>query len=171
MFLFGSFDIFMLRHIYFEFTLKITLIWLSEVGIIRIERVSNIFIQKKWMFIFIIFITLLSGCERSNPDPLNDYNLTITNNSPLDLKSIVVTVEGNNDSKINSLIDNNIGYKDIAKFHMKNGKQSFKITINPKGNYSVSKEFSEKFNTEEIVEYQIIIESNEITIQKINNAQ
>jgi phosphotransferase system IIB component len=125
--------------------------------------VSNIFIRKKWLFVFIIFIILLSGCERNNPGRLNDYNLLITNNSPLDLKSIVVTVEENNDS---GLIDNDIGYKDIAKFHMKNGKQSFKITINPKENYSVSKEFSETFNTEEIVEYQIIIESNEITIQR-----
>ncbi|MGG3277884.1 hypothetical protein [Paenibacillus macerans] len=92
----------------------------------------------------------------------------ITNNSPLHLKSVVVTVKEKNGSEINSLIDNDIGYKDIAKFHIKNGKQLFKITINPKKGYSVSKEFSDTFNTKEIVDYQIIIESNEVTIQKVN---
>jgi hypothetical protein len=43
---------------------------------------------------------LTKGCEKNNSDTLSDtpiakdekYNLMITNNSPLDLKSVVVTV-------------------------------------------------------------------------------
>lgn len=66
------------------------------------------------------------------------------------------------------MIYNDIGYKDIAKFHMDNGKQSFKITINPKKNYSVSNDFIDTFTPNEINEYQIKIESNEVIIQKVN---
>lgn len=129
---------------------------------------------KIWLSIFILFIVLLSGCERNSADILNDteaaddevYNLLITNNSPLYLKSVVVTVDEEDDVQINSLIDSNIKSKQVAKFWLNNGKRLFKITLNPKDNYSVSKEFSEVFKEGEIVEYQILIEQNEVSIQQ-----
>ncbi|WP_342482009.1 hypothetical protein NST07_12445 [Paenibacillus sp. FSL L8-0340] len=91
----------------------------------------------------------------------------ITNNSPLDLKSVVVTVKQKDTTLINSLIDSNIKPGEVAKFRVEDGKQTFKITLNPKKNYSVSKEFNEVFGKEEIVEYQVIIEENEVIIKKI----
>lgn len=129
---------------------------------------STIVIKNKCLFISILFIVLLTGCGRSSSNQLNEYNLMITNHSPLHLKSVVVTFKEKDGSENNSLIDNDINYNDIAKFHMGSGKKKFKITINPKNNYSVSKEFSDTFNTKEIVEYQIKIESNEVIIQKVN---
>ncbi|AIQ17568.1 hypothetical protein H70357_13535 [Paenibacillus sp. FSL H7-0357] len=56
---------------------------------------------------------------------------------------------------------------EVAKFRVEDGKQTFKITLNSKENYSVSKEFNEVFGKGEIVEYQVIIEENEVTIKKI----
>ncbi|ASA23311.1 hypothetical protein [Paenibacillus donghaensis] len=133
--------------------------------------------EKKWLSIFILFIFILSGCERNSTDIVNDtkvaddeeYNLMITNNSPLYLRSVVVTIEEEDDVQINSLIDSNISFGKVAKFPIKNGKRLFKITLNPKDNYSVSKEFSEVFNEGEIVEYQILIEQNEVSIQRIKD--
>lgn len=81
-----------------------------------------------------------NGCEGNSSDFSSDskeaddkeYNLMITNNSPLFLKSVVVTVEEKDNIPINSLIDSNINYGDVAKFRIKNGKHVFKITLNPK---------------------------------------
>jgi hypothetical protein len=83
------------------------------------------------------------------------------------LKSVVVTVEQKDTTLTNSLIDSNIKLGEVAKFRLEDGKKKFKIKINPKKNYSVSKEFDEVFNKGEIVEYQILIEENEVTIKKI----
>ncbi|HBS47483.1 MAG TPA: hypothetical protein DEA91_28960 [Paenibacillus sp.] len=134
--------------------------------------------EKKWLFIFILFIVFLTGCERNSSDVINDtniaddeeYNLMITNNSPLNLKSVVVTVEEGDETLIESLIDSNITFGKVAKFRVKNGKCLFKITLNPKGNYSVSKKSSEVFNKGEIVEYQIQIENNEISIERVEGS-
>lgn len=130
---------------------------------------------KKWLTIFLVFLVLLSGCNGNSPDVSSDtkvvndkeYNLMITNNSPLFLKSVVVTVEEEKDNNhINSLIDSNINHGDVAKFRIKNGKHVFKITLNPKKNYSVSKVFSDKLEKDEVVEYQVKIEQNEVVIEK-----
>ncbi|MEK3749209.1 hypothetical protein NYE25_13260 [Paenibacillus sp. FSL E2-8871] len=72
-----------------------------------------------------------------------EYNLMITNNSSLDLKSVVVTVDEKDTIQIDALIDSNIKLGEVAKFQMKNGKHVFKVTLNPKKNYSVSREFTE----------------------------
>ncbi|OZQ76486.1 hypothetical protein [Paenibacillus odorifer] len=135
--------------------------------------------RKKYVSLFVLFIVLLSGCEKNNADISNntdvdvtddqEYNLLITNNSPLFLKSVVVTVDEGNDVQINSLIDSNIKHGGVAKFPIDNGKHLFKVTLNPKDNYSVSKEFNEEFKAGEIVEYQILIEQNEVSIQKIKD--
>lgn len=117
-----------------------------------------------------LLIVLLSACDRSSDTEVvenEEYNLMITNNSPLDLKSVVVTVKQKDTTLINSLIDSNIKPGEVAKFRVEDGKQTFKITLNPKKNYSVSKEFNEVFGKEEIVEYQVIIEENEVIIKKI----
>lgn len=87
-----------------------------------------------------LFIVLLSGCKKNNSDTLSDtptakdeeYNLMITNNSPLDLKSVVVTVDEKDTIQMDSLIDSNIKLGEVAKFQMKNGKHVFKVTLNPK---------------------------------------
>ncbi|MEK5031566.1 hypothetical protein MKY96_08985 [Paenibacillus sp. FSL R7-0302] len=123
--------------------------------------------------IILISLTLFSGCEGKNSDSpnnktLNDeeYNLTITNNSPLFLKSVVVTVDEKDDTHINSQIDSNINVGEVAKFRIKNGNHSFKITLNPKKNYSVSKEVSDKFEQGKVINYQVEIDRNEVTINK-----
>lgn len=124
-----------------------------------------------------LFIVLLSGCEKNNSDTLSDtptakdeeYNLMITNNSPLDLKSVVVTVDEKDTIQMDSLIDSNIKLGEVAKFQMKNGKHVFKVTLNPKKNYSVSREFTEIFRKGIIVDYEVIIEKNEVSIKKIKD--
>lgn len=87
--------------------------------------------------LLILSVTLLSGCEGETSNSLaaadnEEYNLTITNNSPLFLKSVVVTVDEKDDTHINSQIDSNINVGEVAKFRIKNGNHSFKITLNPK---------------------------------------
>jgi hypothetical protein len=93
----------------------------------------------------------------------------ITNNSPLDLKSVVVTVDEKDTIQMDSLIDSNIKLGEVAKFQMKNGKHVFKVTLNPKKNYSVSREFTEIFRKGIIVDYEVIIEKNEVSIKKIKD--
>ncbi|MFC3746196.1 hypothetical protein [Paenibacillus sp. GCM10012306] len=129
---------------------------------------------KKRLTIFLMFLVLLTGCKGTSSDVSSDtavpndkeYNLMITNNSPLFLKSVVVTVEEKNNNQINSLIDSNINLGEAAKFSINNGKHAFKITLNPKKNYSVSKEFREEFEKDKVVEYQVKIEENEVIIKK-----
>lgn len=130
---------------------------------------------KKLLAICLLFSVGLTGCNgNSSESPkgvagANDeyeYNLIIANNSPLFLKSVVVTLEEKGDAPINALMDSNINHGETAKFRIENGKHAFKITLNPKNNYSVSKEFSEVFEDEKVVEYQIIIEENEVVIAK-----
>ncbi|ETT34189.1 MULTISPECIES: hypothetical protein [unclassified Paenibacillus] len=121
--------------------------------------------------LLILSVTLLSGCEGEPSNNLaaadnEEYNLTITNNSPLFLKSVVVTVDEKDDIHINSQIDSNIKFGEVAKFRIKNGNHSLKITLNPKKNYSVSKEVSEKFEQGKVINYQVEIDRNEVTINK-----
>ena len=121
--------------------------------------------------LLIFSATLLSGCEGEPSNTLavaddEAYNLTITNNSPLILKSVVVTVDEKDDTHINSQIDSNIKFGEVAKFRIKNGNHSLKITLNPKKNYSVSKEVSEKFEQGKVIHYQVEIDRNEVTINK-----
>ncbi|WP_342439594.1 hypothetical protein NSS79_12565 [Paenibacillus sp. FSL L8-0436] len=126
--------------------------------------------RKRLVTVLTLLIVLLSACDTSSDTEVEkneEYNLMITNNSPLDLKSVVVTVKQKDTTLINSLIDSNIKPGEVAKFRVEDGKQTFKITLNPKENYSVSKEFNEVFGKGEIVEYQVIIEENEVTIKKI----
>lgn len=138
---------------------------------------------KKWLTISLMFLVLLSGCKGNSSDVSsdtkvandNEYNLLISNNSPLFLKSVVVTVEEEKEkdnNQKNALIDANINHGEVAKFRIGNGKQVFKITLNPQKNYSVSKVFSDKFKKDEVVEYQVKIDQNEVTIEKriINNS-
>lgn len=61
-----------------------------------------------------------------------EYKLMITNNSSLDLKSVVVTVDEKDTIQMDSLIDSNIKLGEVAKFQMKNGKHVFKVTLNRK---------------------------------------
>lgn len=129
---------------------------------------------KKLLSIILLSIVFLTGCEGNHSDISSDtnttndkeYNLIITNNSPLFLKSVVVALKEKDDGQINALMDSNINHGEAAKFRIENGKHAFKITLNPKNNYSVSKEFSEVFEDEEVVDYQIIIEENEVVIAK-----
>lgn len=74
------------------------LILMNNQNKIKLEKINMSFIKK--FSIILISLTLFSGCEGKNSDSpnnktLNDeeYNLTITNNSPLFLKSVVVTVD------------------------------------------------------------------------------
>lgn len=131
----------------------------------------------KYVACFILFIVFLSGCERNSADTLNDtyetddneYNLLITNNSPLFLKSVVVTVDEGNEDHKHSLISGNLDLREVAKFTVENGERSFKIKLNPKDNYSVSKDFSEVFRVGEVAEYEIVIDQNEVSIQRMKN--
>ncbi|WP_150266125.1 hypothetical protein [Paenibacillus tepidiphilus] len=128
----------------------------------------------KKITIFFLSLVLLSGCEGKSSDSSRDikiandqeYNLMITNNSPLFLKSVVVTVNEKDNNILNSLIGSNVNYGENAKFKIKKGEHVFKIKINPKKNYSVSKEFSEDFEDEKVVEYVVEIKENEVVIHK-----
>lgn len=131
----------------------------------------------KYLAGFILFIVLLSGCERNIADHINhtyetddnEYNLLVTNNSPLFLKSVVVSVDEGNEDHQHALMSGNLDLREVAKFTVENGKRSFKIKINPKDNYSVSKEFSEVFKVGEAAEYEIVIDQNEVSIQRMKN--
>ncbi len=124
-----------------------------------------------------ILFLLLQGCgrksssndfEKTTDD--NTYNLLITNNTPLFLKSIVIKSSDVDKSNENTdaLIDSNIKTGEVGKFNISNvGRYNFRITLNPKNNYSVSQEFEENFNKSSIVNYEVVIENNEITIKKI----
>ena len=124
-----------------------------------------------------ILFLLLQGCgtksssndiEKTADD--NTYNLLITNNTPLFLKSIVIKSSDIDKSKENTdaLIDSNIKTGEVGKFNIPEiGQYNFRITLNPKNNYSVSQEFEENFSNESIVNYEVVIEKNEITIKKI----
>jgi hypothetical protein len=58
--------------------------------------------------------------------------------------------------------------QEVGKFNIPEiGRYNLKITLNPKNNYSVSQEFEENFSNESIVNYEVVIEKNEITIKKI----
>lgn len=95
--------------------------------------------------------------------------MLVTNNSPLFLKSVVVTVDEGNEDHKHSLISGNLDLREVAKFTVENGERSFKIKLNPKDSYSVSKEFSEVFRVGEAAEYEIVIDQNEVSIQRIKN--
>lgn len=141
--------------------------------------------SKKWiMIITCILLLSVQGCERKsnnqNENSLSDnkeYNLLITNNTPLLLKSIVVKLSGDQDKQISSkeidaLIDSNIKTGGTGKFYISEvGEYNFKITLNPKNNYSVSEEFKEDFGNETIIKYEVVIEQNEIKIQKVKSDQ
>ena len=135
--------------------------------------------MKNRVLIIIVCILLLSiqGCGRKSSS--NDYekttdddtyNLLITNNTPLYLKSIVIkrSDADKNNETIDALIDSNIKTGEVGKFNIPEiGQYNFRITLNPKNNYSVSQEFEENFSNESIVNYEVVIEKNEITIKKI----
>lgn len=135
--------------------------------------------MKNRVLIIIVCILLLSiqGCGRKSSS--NDYekttdddtyNLLITNNTPLYLKSIVIkrSDADKNYETIDALIDSNIKTGEVGKFNIPEiGQYNFRITLNPKNNYSVSQEFEENFSKESIVNYEVVIEKNEITIKKI----
>lgn len=123
--------------------------------------------------VLLVSLAFLSGCDGNSESPNNakadeEYNLIITNNSPLFLKSVVVTVQEKDETHVNSFIDSNISVGEIAKFKMENGNHNFKITLNPKKNYSVSKEVSEKFEADRVIAYQVKIVNNEVAIIKKN---
>jgi len=135
--------------------------------------------MKHRVLIIVVCILLLSiqGCGRKSSskdyEKTTDddtYNLLITNSTPLFLKSIVIKrsdVDKNNEN-IDALIDSNIKTGEVGKFNIPEiGRYNLKITLNPKNNYSVSQEFEENFSNESIVNYEVVIEKNEITIKKI----
>lgn len=113
----------------------------------------------------------VQGCKKRTEDLINnqEYNLLITNNTPLSLKSIVIEINHEkNNQNINALIDSNINTGGTAKFYIPDvGNCNFKIILNPKNNYSVSKKFTDSFSKSSIQEYEIIIQENEVIIQKI----
>lgn len=138
--------------------------------------------MKKTLFLLILLMLLINiqGCEKKslNPNEIEtsdnkEYNLLVTNNTPLSMKSIVVKIIGNgankNNKEIDALIDSNIKTEEVGKFYISGaGTTKFKITLNPKNNYSVSQEFEENVNSKVILKYEILIEQNEIKIKKIN---
>lgn len=126
-----------------------------------------------------LLLLSMQGCdkksisqEENNSNNNKEYNLVITNNTPLYLKSIDVKLyEDNgiqkNGKEINALIDSNINTGEVGKFYISEvGKTSFKITLNPKNNYSVSQEFKENFDNNTTIKYDVVIEQNEIKIKK-----
>ncbi len=135
--------------------------------------------MKNRVLIIVVCILLLSiqGCGRKSSskdyEKTTDddtYNLLITNSTPLFLKSIVIkrSDADKNNENIDALIDSNIKTGEVGKFNIPEiGRYNFKITLNPKNNYSVSQEFEENFSNESIVNYEVVIEKNEITIKKI----
>lgn len=135
--------------------------------------------MKNRVLIIVVCILLLSiqGCGRKSSskdyEKTTDddtYNLLITNSTPLFLKSIVIkrSDTDKNNENIDALIDSNIKTGEVGKFNIPEiGRYNFKITLNPKNNYSVSQEFEENFSNESIVNYEVVIEKNEITIKKI----
>ncbi|MBS5956894.1 MAG: hypothetical protein KIC73_08330 [Clostridiales bacterium] len=138
--------------------------------------------MKKTLFLLILLMLLINiqGCEKKsfNPNEIEtsdnkEYNLLVTNNTPLSMKSIVVKIIENgankNNKEIDALIDSNIKTEEVGKFYISGaGTTKFKITLNPKNNYSVSQEFEENVNSKVILKYEILIEQNEIKIKKIN---
>ena len=69
---------------------------------------------------------------------------------------------------LTALYDYKGRFTDMVLFYISDvGRYNFKITLNPKNNYSVSQEFEENFNKETILNYEIVIENNEIIIKKI----
>lgn len=134
---------------------------------------------KKW-FIIMSFILLigLQGCNKKsiNSKEINisdnkEYNLLVTNNTPLSMKSIVVKLIGNSgnkkDNKIDALIDSNIKTGEVGKFYLSEvGSLKYKIILNPKNNYSVSQDFEEIINDKVVLKYDVVIEQNEIKIIK-----
>jgi predicted small lipoprotein YifL len=135
--------------------------------------------MKHRVLIIVVCILLLSiqGCGRKSSskdyEKTTDddtYNLLITNSTPLFLKSIVIkrSDADKNNENIDALIDSNIKTGEVGKFNIPEiGRYNLKITLNPENNYSVSQEFEENFSNESIVNYEVVIEKNEITIKKI----
>ena len=135
--------------------------------------------MKNRVLIIVVCILLLSiqGCGRKSSskdyEKTTDddtYNLLITNSTSLFLKSIVIkrSDADKNNENIDALIDSNIKTGEVGKFNIPEiGRYNLKITLNPKNNYSVSQEFEENFSNESIVNYEVVIEKNEITIKKI----
>ena len=135
--------------------------------------------MKNRVLIIVVCILLLSiqGCGRKSSskdyEKTTDddtYNLLITNSTSLFLKSIVIkrSDADKNNENIDALIDSNIKTGEVGKFNIPEiGQYNFRITLNPKNNYSVSQEFEENFSNESIVNYEVVIEKNEITIKKI----
>ncbi len=135
--------------------------------------------MKNRVLIIVVCILLLSiqGCGRKSSgkdyEKTSDddtYNLLITNSTPLFLKSIVIkrSDADKNNENIDALIDSNIKTGEVGKFNIPEiGRYNLKITLNPKNNYSVSQEFEENFSNESMVNYEVVIEKNEITIKKI----
>ncbi len=143
----------------------------------KVRRERNKFMKHRVLIILVCILFLsIQGCgikssskEYEETANNNTYNLLITNNTPLFLKSIVIKnsdINKNNESA-DALIDSNIKTGEVGKFNITNvGLYNFRITLNPKNNYSVSQEFEENFNEDTIVNYEIVIEKNEISIKK-----
>lgn len=124
--------------------------------------------KKRLYFIYLcIMLIMISGCGKNVTDEdissENTYDFWLTNDTPLIFKSIDLTF---NDDKDNVLVSKNINVNDTAKFSVPESTTSITVTLNPKDAYSVKKELELEFDADNILEYKIVIEKNEITLKK-----
>lgn len=111
-------------------------------------------------------LILVSGCHNNATDERNlsenIKEIWFTNDTHLFFKSIDLIL---NDDVENVLVSENVAVNETAKFSISDSVSSITVTLNSKDAYSVKKDLELKFNNNNILRYNIVIEKNIITLK------
>lgn len=114
-----------------------------------------------------MMLIMISGCSKNKTDELlsndNSYELWLTNDTPLIFKSIALTFD---DDKDDVLLSKSINVNETTKFSIPESTTKITVTLNPEDAYSVKKELELKFDDDSVLQYKVVINKNEISLEK-----
>ncbi len=124
--------------------------------------------KKRFYIIYLcMMLIMISGCSKNKTDELlsndNSYELWLTNDTPLIFKSIALTFD---DDKDDALLSKSINVNETTKFSIPESTTKITVTLNPKDAYSVKKELELKFDDDSVLQYKVVINKNEISLEK-----
>lgn len=124
--------------------------------------------KKRFYIIYLcMMLIMISGCSKNKTDELlsndNSYELWLTNDTPLIFKSIALTFD---DDKDDVLLSKSINVNETTKFSIPESTTKITVTLNPEDAYSVKKELELKFDDDSVLQYKVVINKNEISLEK-----
>lgn len=127
--------------------------------------------KKLKMFICCCLLFILAGCgnneitnNQSNGENTT-YDLVIRNSLPVKIKTISIMVD--NDEQV--LFSQNIDYGEEAMFTLDNDLRDLNIIITPQDMFSISIELAIGDEEADIVEYEAILQKNELILAEVNH--